>query len=168
MSRFRWFMLNIEEIVGCLLILVMTFSVTLGVFARAFHISVVWTDELARYSFVWSIFIGSVVAIKQKEHVVIDFVLKALPEVLYKILYILIQLLLIVLFLYLTKYGIDLAIGSWGVETTSLEIPTGLVYLAVPLSSVLMIVYVIIDMWKTLRVDKNNHKSNDTTCNIVG
>src|SRR5690554_2608274 len=124
MFRFRWLIRNIEEIVGCVMLSVMTLSVILGVFARTFHLTVVWTDELGRYSFIWTVFIGCVVAIKRKEHVALDFILKSLSGVLYKVLYTLIQLVLILVFANLFIFGAQLSFNSWNVPTTSLEIPT--------------------------------------------
>jgi TRAP-type transport system small permease protein len=48
-------------------------------FRYVLQISVGWTEELARVLFVLSMFLGIAVAIREKEHIVVDFLFKKLP-----------------------------------------------------------------------------------------
>jgi TRAP-type C4-dicarboxylate transport system permease small subunit len=143
------FLINIEEIFSCIFFIIMCISVALGVFARFFEIALVWTDELARYTFIWSVLLGTVVAFKHKKHIVIDLVGNFFPKTLSLIVQILIHVALLALFFTLVIYGWNLTLQTWNVPTTSLQIPTGLVYLSVPLSSFLLIIYTIKELYLT-------------------
>lgn len=139
---------NIEEIISCLFFTIMCISVALGIFARFFELSLVWTDELARYTFIWSIMLGTVVVFKHKKHIVIDFLSNLFPKAVNTTLQILIRVGLLYLFYVLSKYGWILTVQTWNVPTTSLGIPTGLVYLSVPLASSLLNIYTLIEMYQ--------------------
>jgi TRAP-type C4-dicarboxylate transport system permease small subunit len=137
------FLVNVEEIFSCIFFIIMCISVALGVFARFFDIALVWTDELARYTFIWSVLLGTVVAFKHKKHIVIDLVENFFPKTIRLIVHILIHVALLAL------YGWNLTLQTWNVPTTSLQIPTGLVYLSVPLSSFLLIIYTFKELYLT-------------------
>jgi TRAP-type C4-dicarboxylate transport system permease small subunit len=139
---------NIEEIVSCVFFTIMCISVALGVFARFFELSLVWTDELARYTFIWSVLLGTVVVFKHKKHIVIDVICNIFPKEVNKIIQIIIRIGMIYLFYILLKYGWILTTQTWKVPSTSLEIPTGMVYLSVPLASSLLITYTLIELYQ--------------------
>lgn len=141
---------NIEEIISCLFFTIMCISVALGIFARFFELSLVWTDELARYTFIWSVMLGTVVVFKHKKHIVIDFLGNLFPKAVNTTLQVLIRVGLLYLFYVLLRYGWILTLQTWNVPTTSLEIPTGLVYLSVPLASSLLIMYTLIELYQMI------------------
>lgn len=151
MKRIHWISRNAEEIISCLFFLLMCFAVAAGVMARFLQISLVWTDELARYSFIWAVFLGSVVALKHRKHIAIDFMVNLLPASNRRIYFLLIHFIMLLLCLALVRYGFVLTVQTWDVPTTSLGVPTGLVYLSVPLSGALMTIYLLIDIWNLLR-----------------
>ncbi|WML57829.1 TRAP transporter small permease [Neobacillus sp. PS2-9] len=140
---------NIEEILSSFLFIIMCTSVALGVFARFFELALVWTDELARYTFIWSVLLGTVVAFKHKKHIAIDLIGNVFSKSINQIIYVLIHGALLILFFTLVKYGWTLTLQTWNVPTTSLQIPTGLIYMSVPLSSFLLIIYTIKDLYQT-------------------
>jgi TRAP-type C4-dicarboxylate transport system permease small subunit len=148
MKNSKFILSNLEEFLSCALFLVMCISVALGVLARFFDLALVWTDELARYSFIWSVLLGTVVVFKQKKHIAVDFMESVFPEKMTKVIHVLIHVALLILFLILLRYGWMLTQQTWNVPTTSLEIPTGLVYLAVPVSSFLLCLYTVIELYK--------------------
>jgi TRAP-type C4-dicarboxylate transport system permease small subunit len=148
MKNSKFILSNLEEFLSCALFLVMCISVALGVLARFFDLALVWTDELARYSFIWSVLLGTVVVFKQKKHIAVDLMESVFPEKMTKVIHVLIHVALLILFLILLRYGWMLTQQTWNVPTTSLEIPTGLVYLAVPVSSFLLCLYTVIELYK--------------------
>ncbi|WP_413303850.1 TRAP transporter small permease [Bacillus sp. 1P10SD] len=140
---------NIEEILSSFLFIIMCTSVALGVIARFFELALVWTDELARYTFIWSVLLGTVVAFKHKKHIAIDLIGNVFSKSINQTIYVLIHGVLLILFFTLVKYGWTLTLQTWNVPTTSLQIPTGLIYLSIPLSSFLLIIYTIKDLYQT-------------------
>lgn len=153
MKHFRWILKNAEEFISGLFFILMCTAVALGVFARFFDVPLVWTDELARYSFIWTVFTGSVVAIKHKKHIAVDFLMTLLPISFQKIVYSLVHVIVGFLCLVLVQYGLVLTSETWAVPTTSLGIPTGLVYLPVSLSGLLMLMYIMHDLYKVIKGD---------------
>lgn len=69
---------------GCVFLLLVTVIVTLvQVFFRyILNASLSWPEELARWAFVWMVFVGMALALHRNSHVVIDLYRKYLPETL--------------------------------------------------------------------------------------
>nr|WP_321258461.1 TRAP transporter small permease [uncultured Pseudodesulfovibrio sp.] len=61
---------NFEESACMALMATMVFALTLQVFMRfVLSSSLAWTEELSRYSFIWSVYMGGVLAVKHSQHV---------------------------------------------------------------------------------------------------
>ena len=67
---------KIEEFICLILLTAMICVVTLQVLNQAFlHIrTIVWTEEVSRILFVWSIMIGSSLAVRKGDHLTVDFI----------------------------------------------------------------------------------------------
>lgn len=50
------------------------------VFRYGVQASLTWSEELARYSFIWAIFIGTSVAARRGQHIVVDALVKTFPD----------------------------------------------------------------------------------------
>jgi TRAP-type C4-dicarboxylate transport system permease small subunit len=98
-----------------------------------------WTEELARILFIWACYLGAPVATRRGNHVTILFVLERVPKRLARLVGWGIQALSLVFFLELAILGAILAVRSHSVEAITLPIPWSCIYLAVPVSGVLMI-----------------------------
>ncbi|WFS62801.1 TRAP transporter small permease [Pseudodesulfovibrio thermohalotolerans] len=74
------FFTNFEEGACMILIATMVFALTLQVFMRfVLSSSLAWTEELSRYSFIWSVYMGGVLAVKHSQHVRISAQFMVLP-----------------------------------------------------------------------------------------
>ena len=90
MKILKKFFDNFEEIACASLVGIMVFSLTLQVAVRMiFGSSIAWTEELSRYSFIWSVYMGGVLAVKRNEHVRITAQFLLLPRVLRKYIFML-------------------------------------------------------------------------------
>ncbi len=64
------FFADFEEGACMVLVATMVFALTLQVLMRfVFSSSLAWTEELSRYSFIWSVYMGGVLAVKHSQHV---------------------------------------------------------------------------------------------------
>jgi TRAP-type C4-dicarboxylate transport system permease small subunit len=80
MSIIKNFFANFEEGACMILVATMVFALTLQVFMRfALSSSLAWTEELSRYSFIWSVYMGGVLAVKHSQHVRITAQFLVLP-----------------------------------------------------------------------------------------
>lgn len=71
----------LEETICIILMSVMTIIIFIQVIMRyVMHNSLSWSEELARYCFVWLIYIGVAYGCKLMKHIKIDAALKLFPE----------------------------------------------------------------------------------------
>lgn len=111
------------------------------------------SDEIARYSFIWTIFLGAVLALDKDEHIGVDMVVKALPKKAHKWVMLAANILLIIFSVICGIYGFILCWNNMGWPSPATKIPYGLVGIIMPISFFAMI-YVIIR--KTIRMFKEN------------
>jgi TRAP-type C4-dicarboxylate transport system permease small subunit len=53
-----------------------------------FNSGITWSEEMARFLFIWLILIGSISALKDNQHLGVDMLVKRLPRTLKKIVYV--------------------------------------------------------------------------------
>src|SRR5215204_4405168 len=64
---------TIERVAGVFLIALMVVTITVQVVTRyAFGQPLVWVEELATYSFIWSVFLGAALGLKEMRHIRIE------------------------------------------------------------------------------------------------
>ncbi|CDX04876.1 Sialic acid TRAP transporter permease protein SiaT [Desulfitobacterium hafniense] len=100
----------------------------------------VWSEELARYVFIWVSYIGAALVIKKRANINVDAVTRILPVSFSKVLNLVSSLLTFVLFYILIKGGIatiTMQVTNHQV-TPAMGIPMYIPYLAVPLGISLM------------------------------
>lgn len=120
--------------------------VSLGVIFRfVLNYPAPWTQEMARYMFVYLTFIGSALAVREKTHITIDILVEALPRLLKTIILLLVQV-GIIYFLAI------LSAGSWYMVQESTEVSAATlrwvkmsyIYFGVFAGTVLMIFYSLV------------------------
>ena len=142
----RFYLGKIEEIIAGIFMVLMSACTVGNVIARyVFNSPIAWAEEFARYAFVWVVFLGAVACTKQKRHIVIDAVVVVLPRRARVCVLAFADLLIIGLMGALVYYG--WIFTTMSTEPTSMmEIPQYLIYVAVPLSAALVIVYTVGDI----------------------
>lgn len=63
------------DYLSIILVVAMVFFVFLQVICRRINIATPWTEEMARFSFVYITFLGSILAAKDENHIMIDVLL---------------------------------------------------------------------------------------------
>ncbi len=110
-------------------------SVLIGsqVFMRyVMNASLTWSEELARYAFIWCTYIGVACAVKRNAHICVEAAVNRLPALYQRYATILAHLLFIFFAALVMKegYALTLKIFSFGQKSSSLGIPMGWIYLA--------------------------------------
>ncbi len=121
------------------LVFVSTAVTLLQVFLRYFLNSpVTWSEELARFAFLWLVFIGGAVAVRTGSHIYMDTFIQALPRPLRQGIGVFAHLTECFVFLFLIAYGWVLLVA---VESLSvaLQWPVRLFYASVPVGAALML-----------------------------
>jgi TRAP-type C4-dicarboxylate transport system permease small subunit len=123
-------------------IAVLIFPVSLQIFSRytALIPSYIWTEELARFVFIWSIMLGAMLGIKEGTHFVVDVWprLKPWPGALLDLFGNLCVLVFAFVFVW---FGIEFTQFAWGRSSELAELPLWLIHLAWPLAGFTWIVF---------------------------
>lgn len=134
MKVINWLNDHIEEALLVVFGTIMVSSIFLQVIMRTVGLSLGWSEELARYCFIWLVYIGVSYAVKKQKHIKIDVLLlilqgksKMLLQIIGSFVFLLFSTLMLI-------YGskITFQLLSWGQSTPALGIPMGFVYLATP------------------------------------
>lgn len=72
MKIIKWIDRYIEEVLLILISTVMVTVIVLQVFMRITGNSLTWSEELARYCFIWLVYIGISYGVKRQSHISID------------------------------------------------------------------------------------------------
>ncbi len=133
----------------------LTVTVFLQVLVRfVFKFPLPWTEEVSRLAFVYSIFVGATLAVRDKTHINVDFVLALLPAGLARAVRLGGSVLVAVFLCYMTWQGIEF-VRLTGVQMTPvLQIPFRHLYLIIPVSGALMLLYLILGTLDELRSGK--------------
>jgi TRAP-type transport system small permease protein len=111
---------------------------------RKFFEPLVWSEELARYLFIWVAFLGWVIATDRRSHIAIaQGVERAGPRLAHALGWFsdVATLLLMALLL---RWGVQLVLNNHDIEAVSLPIPFSIVYAAVPLAALAISTMVIV------------------------
>lgn len=103
-----------------------------------------WSEELGRYCFVYIVFIGGAWAGKQLAHLGVDFFANKLPRGANAVVDIVIDLLIMSFSLVVICVSFPVIGANMKQLSPALQIPMGLVYLAIPIGFILMFGYYFI------------------------
>jgi TRAP-type C4-dicarboxylate transport system permease small subunit len=127
------------------LMLVMTVTVSLQiVFRYVFNIPLGWSEEMARFSFVWVSFFGASALMRVREHVNVTVFVDNFPPRLRAVCVLLANLCALVFAYYFVVGGIALTTNEWAQLAPAMQIPMGWVYMVIPISAVLMAIWIML------------------------
>lgn len=110
-----------------------------------FNNSLSWSEELARYIFIWQIWLGTGVGIRMKEQIRVEILTKKLGLAGAKWLNVIALTILLVfcVFLVINGYQLVMKIAGRNALSTALKIPLSYVYLSLPFSSAVTSIYLL-------------------------
>lgn len=113
---------------------VLTILVITNVILRyVFNSGISWSEEAARFLFIWCSFLGAMLGMNENAHMRLDFVVEKFPGVSRKVIEVIALLIMLVLVGVLFYGGIEVVITTWQIPTSALKMPKGLVYLCAPI-----------------------------------
>lgn len=124
---------HLEEMLTVLLLSLMSLLICAQVFMRyVMDSSLAWSEELARYCFIWATYLGVSYAVKRNAHICVEAAITRLPARLKACFVVLSHLLFIVFAALVVKegYALTLKIFKFGQTSSSLGLPMGVIYLA--------------------------------------
>ena len=143
--------LKVLHATGIVLFIGMCLLVLAQVVARKFFEPLVWSEELARYTFIWVAFLGWVIANQRKSHIHISLVADRAGPGLKRALAIFSDLLVIVFALIFTLKGWQLVQNNLDIETVTLFFDFWVVYVIIPVSALATLALTGCDLLARLR-----------------
>jgi TRAP-type C4-dicarboxylate transport system permease small subunit len=135
---------KVQITLGLIFLLVFFISILIQITTRYLGISVIWTEEMANYSFIWAIFMGAAIMVNRKEHFTFDILQKKLTPKYRIVLSLIIDSLLVVFNALLFYYSIEILERFWNYNWTSLPfLKMGYVWIAIPIMTSTMMLYSI-------------------------
>ena len=136
-QKFLLLLNNLEEIIIVILVLVMIIMLSMSVVIRyalpMFSYASHWVEEIAVYSFVWTLYWGASLATRKGSHFRVTVQFFLLPEAFRKYATIPGDIVLFFFCLVIMKFGWLLVQLSWE-ASLSLQIPMKYVYAIIPIS----------------------------------
>lgn len=115
-----------------------------------------WSEEAARFIFVYVSFIGISYAYRQKGHIRMEVVVDLFPQAVRRGLEVLINLGTIALFCYMIPFSFRFIGIQAGVKATATHIPMSIVYTALPLGMALSCVRLLISSLRIVWGEEEN------------
>ena len=123
-----------------IIIIVLSLHVVLRYF---FRFSFSWSSELSTYLLVWLTFLGAILALFDEEHIGFTTLQKKVNKKANFTLKIIKNLVISVFLGVIFVYGVPVIMMVWSFKAITFPVSRGLLYLVVPFSSILMLVYII-------------------------
>jgi TRAP-type C4-dicarboxylate transport system permease small subunit len=132
---------------------ILIIPVSLQIFSRytALIPSYIWTEELARFCFIWSIMLGAMVGIREGTHFVVDLwpPLNARAQAAIRLLAGVFVLIFALVFLW---WGIDFTRFAFNRISELAELPLWTIHVPWPIAGLTWLVFLGEQMWDDLRV----------------
>jgi TRAP-type C4-dicarboxylate transport system permease small subunit len=104
-----------------------------------------WTEELARYSFIWVHFLGTSLCLRAKSHATITFIIDAVPPLIHNVMSLLVSLILFTVSVVLIYGGIKMAELTANQMSIGIRaLPMSWVYVSAAFGGAISLVEVII------------------------
>ena len=107
-----------------------------------------WSEELASFALVWLTFLGSVICMRDHEHIEIEVLVDQFPEKARRVIIVLSRVVSAAFLLLLAWYGLDLTQQNFATTSPANHIHMGYVYVIIPLGALGMFYYVVKSIWK--------------------
>ena len=108
-----------------------------------FNHSFLWVEEISRYMMVWVGFIGSGLVLRYGAHIAVEAFQDVLPTRAAQATRALVVVVLAITFVAMTWLGVQYVRFAWDQETPVFNWNFGLIYLAIPIGSALMLIHLL-------------------------
>ena len=127
-----------EEIVARVCLAGCAALVFVAAVSRAFGSPVLWAIDIAMLLFIWCAFLGADAALRAHQHIIIDIVVRLLPQRVQRALLIAHWSIMVAFLLTLVVLGTELTLLNWQRPMGDTEISYAFVTAAVPAGSLLL------------------------------
>ena len=127
------------------LFVIMICACVLQVFFRfILHNSLSWSEELARYCFIWMHLTGASLLLREREHATVTAVIDLIHGKARRVWDMFIELIIMLDGVMLIIYGIKLVKSTWGNPSPAMSLNMGILNLAAPVCGLLILFQAIV------------------------
>lgn len=121
-----------------------------------------WSEEVARYIFIWLVWVGAAFATKERKHIRIDVVVNKLPQIGQKACTIISTIIWIgfTIFMVYISFIMTSSVMSGGQTGTGSGIPMWIPYSAIPVGMALMLFRILQNCYFDLKALKKGGKTD--------
>ena len=146
---------KVQIILGTIFISIFLLTILLQIGSRIFKISITWSEDVAKYSFVWAVFMGASWAVGSNQHFAFTGLrdkLKGRKRIIYNII---IFSIILIFTLSMTKYGIDVTKKFWNYKWPNTpQFKMGYVWMSLPVSGITMTFYLLMHILENILILK--------------
>ena len=121
-----------------------------------------WTEELARYLFIYMVAFGSSVAVHKKEFVAVDLIIDFLPKIIRKLIELVINIVLLLFVTFvLLKSVLSFAILEYRMVSTAMQVPMQYIYFSMIILFGLLILSIVMEILYQVKEILSNKGEKD-------
>lgn len=153
MEKIVRFISRLQLVVGVVCLCVFLIAILIQVFTRYLGISVIWTEEVANYSFIWAIFMGAAVMVHHDEHFAFSAVIDKVDSVKRKLVLVTIKYGCIIGFsMTIFLLGLRVVRTFWRYRWITIpRLQMGYVWVVLPVMGGTMVLYALQKLWSHYR-----------------
>lgn len=147
---------------GIITLSIFFIAIIIQIVSRHMGIAIIWTEEVANYSFIWSIFMGAAVMVNQREHFSFDFLTIKLKGRKKTVLVLVIDTIILLFALAVLYFGIEAAQTFWDYNWVALpQMKMGYVWISLPIMGFTMAVYTLQHLFNGFKDLRNLKRGAD-------
>ena len=121
-----------------------------------------WTEELARYLFIYMVAFGASVAVHKKEFVAVDLIIDFLPKIIRKLIELVINIVLLLFVTFvLLKSVLSFAILEYRMVSTAMQVPMQYIYFSMIILFGLLILSFVMEILYQVKEILSNKGEKD-------
>jgi TRAP-type C4-dicarboxylate transport system permease small subunit len=141
----------LEDRIGTMLIYAIILLTSAQVFFRyVLNYPLGWTEEMARYVFIWAVFLGAAVVARSRDHVAVELFHRYLPPRGRKAFQVFNDVCILAFLAAIIWPALNYARYAFRLKAIATEIPMFFVYVSVPVSCFLIIVHTLHNIYRNL------------------
>ncbi len=131
----------VTSVIFCSMMIVVTAQI---IMRYVFNHPILWSEEFARYVYVWLVYIGSAYGVTQEKHVAVTILTDRLPQKARMALHLICNLLIIAALGYMLPHSVKYLGKQSGLRSGCMQIPMSMVFAAIPAGYTLIIIHMVL------------------------
>lgn len=159
---------SFETVILSVLVLAIVLVMLLQIICRyILNDSLTWSEEFCRYCYIYFMFIGTALSIKERSVLRVDAVISLLPEKVGKILAVIVDILVFLILIYLAYWSFPTIKSMYfkGGYSPALKLPVYIIYLSIPIGFILSILRYLQHFYRMIRgAARGERKGGENPC----